>query len=401
MKIVSKKQIQNIFISIIVGIWLWVSVFCNIYSTINAYDSNNPRESQTSLDTSVSVRIVSNFEGYIKWWRSLGNQFFTGNIRWTNNPNIYVKVWASQTSSYQLTWWITWLWTGNGISAYGNNQFTTINWNDGIKYIYSDYTHIWGIYHTWVVPVWLDRTGPSKAKISFTSWAIMQLPFTISWTDANIDTWVWRSKYILHISMDPNFVSEIKKDLYTESYYIDTSKFPIGTIWWYIESVDHLGNNTPSDIQYFHNTLPSIPNHLSPDIPDDLKDYYRQIDSDRPIQDISTWDIKNIFDIIISMWTWKVIYNESDIKSALIYNYLIHGVADTRVIPTWVPKTWVDGIMKYLDNMVVEINEEILNPKTPINRSYMIVWFILLILGFIMILRSRSWHVDRLCHDDY
>lgn len=400
MKIIRIKQAHNFIVYTIISLWLWVLFFFGI-NKANWYDPNNPRESQSSLDTSVSVRIVYDFNWYIKRWRAVWDQFFTWNIWRTNDPNIYVKVWADKTSSYQLTWWILPQWSWAGIWNYNTNQFTILSGADGIKYIYSDYTHIWGIYYTWVVPVWLDRTWPSKAKINFTSWAIFNEPFTITWTDANIDTWVWREKYIIHIAMDPEFKSEIKKNLYTESYYLDTSKFPLGTIWRYIESVDYLWNSTPSDVQYFHNTLPSIPNHWAPNIPDDLRDYYGQITSDRNIQDISTWKLQNIFDIFIKTGSGGTIkYTEDDIKAILIYNYLTHGVAEHWEIPTWVPKTWVDGIMRYLDEMVKDINEEIADPTIPIDKSYIITGILLLILCVIMILRSRLNRVDSLCDDD-
>lgn len=399
MKIITYKQIHNLIISTIVFLWLWVLLLSWIWTTENqlhAYDPNNPRESQDSLDTSVSVRIVYDFEGYIKRGWSLWNQFYTWDIRWTNDPNIYVQVWADKTSTYKLTWWVDGIWTWNGVWSYNKNQFTILSWSDGLKYIYSDYVNMWGIYSTGIVSVGLDRVWPSKAKISFTSWAIYQQPFTITWKDADIDTWVGWSKYIIHIALDPNFASEIKKDLYTESYYLDTSKFPLGTIWRYIESVDHLWNSTPSEVFYFHNTLPSIPS--GHDVPDDLEDYYDQITTDKIIQDVSTWALKNIFDIVIKAWSGTDIkYGKDDIKTVLIYNYLTHGVADVRQIPTWVPETWVDGIMRYLDKMVKDVNKQITDPKAPLDKSLVVVSILLLLLCIFLIWRSRSWCVDKVC----
>ena len=401
MKVIKIKWICNIIIPTIMIIsWLWV-LFFFIWNdnTISAYDSRNPRESQEDLWTSVSVRITNDFVWYIKRWQSLWSQFFTWGKRWTSTPNIYVRAWANRTSSYQLSWWITWSWAWGWVDTYDKSQFTILSWDDGTKYIYVDYTTIRGKYHTWVVSVGLDRIWPSRPNVSFMSWVIMNSPFIISWDDGDIDTWVGREKYIIHISLDPNFLWEIKKDLYTENYYIDTNDLPLGTIRWYIETVDYLWNSTPSAVQYFHNTLPSIPNHQSPNIPDDMKNYYWKIDSDKSIQDISTWTIKNIFDIMTNpsdTWT-KVIYDDN-IKSILIYNYLVHGVADTWIIPTWVPKSWVDGIGRYLDKIVQDTNQQIQNPKKPVNRTlYIIIWWILLALCLIVIIKSRQWDVDKLC----
>ena len=367
MKINQHIQLYIILSTIMI---LWARIFHIFW--LPAYWQDNIIESDGSNKISVSVKITNDFVWYIKRWWSTDKQFFTWSIWYTNTPDIYVKVWADKNSTYKLSGDITWIWTGGWVWSYNLAQFTTLTPEDGIKYIYSDYTNIWGIYHTWVVKAWLDRTGPSKPQISFIDGTVINNNFDILWTGGNIDTWVWFEKYILHIALDPNFVSEVKTDLYKDKYTINTSHLPLGTIRRYIESVDYLGNSTPSNVHYFHNALPSIPNWIGYTT-EELDMYYHwSADSDRPIQDtpITPQRLQNIFDVMVKVADWKkIIYNEEDLKQVLIYNYLTHHISDTRLLPKWVPKSGVDSISRYTEQLAKKVNTYISTPTNKLRRD--------------------------------
>lgn len=103
-----------------------------------------------------------------------------------------------------------------------------------------------------------DTTAPSIPILSwpYNNTLITNDTATLSW-GSSTDWGIGLSWYILHLSLTPDFSSAIELFTTDTSIILWSNILPQGTIFWYIESKDNLGNSSSGDIHFFHYQQPS------------------------------------------------------------------------------------------------------------------------------------------------
>ena len=202
--------------------------------------------------------------------------------------------------------------------------------------------------------------------------------FNINWTWGNVDTGVGFHDYILHIALDPGFISEILIPISGSSTSFSTNSLPLGTMRWYLESLDYLGNATPSTTFYFHNELPSYSIPWGIYVPTILTPNYTPLPHNSP-------DIQYIITTTYFP-NKKMLTGFNTIKEKLLHQFAESKASLYWLLPIVSPKTWVD-----VEEYVKDANDYIWKiTNTPIQSPLRYQITLILILIFIWLYRIKE-----------
>ncbi len=232
----------------------------------------NQVSAAASVNINVSLTLYNSYSGSISL---VSTGFTTGGITYITSTWLTLDISASDTSSRELFGDISSSVTWNGVWSYTDtiNHFVTSS--DGPK-------TVTGMFFKWTeflipnqLPLFLDTTSPTipLGLTPFLNESVSANNIVFNWSPS-IDAWVWVKEYYLVISESPTFTSPLVFTSATTTFSIDDDDLPLGTLYWYVEAIDHLGYSSVSFPLYFSHLAPpieqqgsanAIPGFLPPD----------------------------------------------------------------------------------------------------------------------------------------
>jgi len=202
--------------------------------------------------THMRVQIMNSYSGSIA--RSTGQNIIeSGGILRTNQDNLMIRVSASTWSSFTFQWDVI-TDTGTGINTYNIDFPITITSWDQHKDIQALFMRSDEPYMSNSLSIQKDSVWPSSF---FLVWPVANtvinngIIITLSrWSV--YDNGIWLSYYKIHLSLDPWFIGETTFTTTGTTIDLADTSLPQGTIFWYVEAIDFLGNSTSTLPTFFH-----------------------------------------------------------------------------------------------------------------------------------------------------
>lgn len=237
MKISYRRIIYSLILSFCLRWWLFLQG--------QSY-ANNP---------TITLGIYNSYSWTIGFQAGQNIIHYWGNIR-TDTTTLWITISATTWSSYSLTWGmntITWYGSGN----YSVNHTINLSHGEWIKNLYGSFLRNTEPYNK-NLSIIIDQTAPSQSIIiQPTSNNIVSGNTTLSRT-VSTDNGVWLAHYKIHLSLDAGFLWETILLSTWNSIQLWANDLPIGTIFRYVEAVDHLGHSSDSIPSFFHYRTYSI-----------------------------------------------------------------------------------------------------------------------------------------------
>lgn len=217
-------------------------------------------EASQNNNITIGINLINTYSGTLEW--SEENNFVVSDeLFWTNSPSPILRISASTGWYFQiLNEYNTVLYSGSYDEAY-THTYSPLLTTDGIY-------HYKAIFHsnngeplfTDILSVIFDKTPPSLPIIYWPNNHELITGDTIElsrWTSTDIR--IWLDWYRIHFSLVPDFSSDITITTNNNFLILSGNELPHGTIFWYIEPIDKLGNsNAYGIVHFFHNQKRSI-----------------------------------------------------------------------------------------------------------------------------------------------
>lgn len=168
----------------------------------------------------------------------------------TNENTLWIIIWANTWSSYTITGvvpTISTLWSG----IYQHNHTIVLQSTDWSQTLYGAFMRDTEPYST-TLNLMIDRSAPSiPLLLQPITNSVISSDVHLS-RSPSIDNGIGVSHYRIHLSLDAGFLWETILVTSGTSLYINSNDLPIWTLFWYVEAIDYLWNNSNSIPSFFH-----------------------------------------------------------------------------------------------------------------------------------------------------
>lgn len=217
--------------------------------------------SSTIGATSLALTITNSYTGSLTLDTSSGTWYLdsSNNIYRTTQYQAQLTWWASDTSSYELSWDFInspyiWNETGNYVIT------TWVNLTTGQMLHQVAINYLKGLEPLNLAPITIgvDQQAPSQTTLLIANNTVLTWSSVwLSWLPS-VDTGVWLSQYTLLIWLTPSLASMIAINTSMTSVTLNSGQLAYGTYYRAVISTDHLWNQSQSDLWYFHYQAPTI-----------------------------------------------------------------------------------------------------------------------------------------------